>query len=188
MCLFYRFRVIRVYWSKICIFAFLPTHSRWRPYRRGCHDCIVYGMKLGLEILESWFPNQDFKITIFLTSNNLKIIHNITIVKMADQCGNCGGRWGGGVQPPVNAFNPPIVVLLYLSWGIRNNPHRSQLQTLICHHIPQVIEPCHCCQADVPYPQCGKDASCSCNAFSQNTFWASADFSCIKISMYSKSK
>jgi len=28
--------------------------------------------------------------------------------------------------------------------------------------------------------QSAKDASCSCSAISQNTFWASADFSCIK--------
>ena len=89
---------------------------------------------------------------------------------------------GWGFNPPVNVFNPPphLVVLLCLSWRVRNNPHRSQLQTLICHHIPQVIEPCHCCQAYVPYSQSAKDASCSCSAFSQNTFWASADFSCIK--------
>ena len=87
----------------------------------------------------------------------------------------------------VGGFNPqlmsstPLVVLLYLSWGgVRNNPHRSQLQTLICHHIPQVIEHCHCCQAYVPFPQSEKDASCSCSASLQNTFWPNADFSCIK--------
>ena len=86
---------------------------------------------------------------------------------------------GLGVQPPVNVFNP-LVVLLCLSWAVRNNPHRSQLQTLICHHIPQVIEHCHCCQAYVPFPQSEKDASCSCSASLQNTFWPNADFSCIK--------
>jgi len=89
-----------------------------------------------------------------------------------------GGR-GGGFNPPVTVFNPLSCASLPLM-GVRNNPHRSQLQTLICHHISQVIEPCHCCQAYVPYPQSAKDASCSCSAFSQNTFWASADFSCIK--------
>ena len=61
---------------------------------------------------------------------------------------------GLGVQPPVNVFNPPSCASLpVLGGGVRNNPHRSQLQTLICHHFPQVIEPCHCCQAYVPYPQ-----------------------------------
>jgi len=95
------------------------------------------------------------------------------------QCGNCQGA--GGFNPQLMS-STPLVELFCLSWGVRNNPHRSQLQTLICHHIPQVIEPCHCCQAYVPYPQSAKDASCSCSccAFPQNTFWASADFSCIK--------
>ena len=58
---------------------------------------------------------------------------------------------GGSTPQLFNVFNP-LVVLLCLSWGgVRNNPHGSQLQTLICHHIPQVIEPCHCCQAYIPY-------------------------------------
>ena len=64
-----------------------------------------------------------------------------------------------GGYPPVNVFNL-LVVLLCLSWGVRNSPHRSQLQTLICHHIPQVIEPCHCCQAYVPYPQSVRVTRC----------------------------
>jgi len=93
--------------------------------------------------------------------------------KCNSRVGIAGGL-GGGFNPPVNVFNP-LVVLFCLSWGgVRNSPHGSQLQTLICHHIPQVIEPCRCCQAYVPYPQSAKDASCSCSAFSQNTFWASA--------------
>ena len=58
------------------------------------------------------------------------------------------GGWGS--IPPVNVFNPPSCASLPVL-GVRNNPHRSQLQTLICHHIPQVIEPCHCCHAYVPY-------------------------------------
>ena len=80
------------------------------------------------------------------------------------RCTSSVGIAGGGFNPPVNVFNPPHI--LCLSWGVRNNPHRSQLQTLICHHIPQVIKPCHCCQAYVPYPQSAKDVSCSCSTFS----------------------
>jgi len=57
------------------------------------------------------------------------------------------GAWGLGNSPQLMSSTPPPVVLLCLSWGVRNNTHRSQLQTLIWHHIPQVIEPCHCCQA-----------------------------------------
>jgi len=55
--------------------------------------------------------------------------------------------------PPVNVFNPPSCTSLPVLGQGRNNPIRSQVQTLICHHIPQVIEPCHYCQAYVPYPQ-----------------------------------
>ena len=86
----------------------------------------------------------------------------------------------GGFNLPVIVFNPPSCASFPVL-GVRNTPPpRSQLQTLIRHHIPQVIEPCHCCQPYVPYPQSAKDASCSCIAFSQTTFWASVDFSCIK--------
>jgi len=74
------------------------------------------------------------------------------------------GGWGGGRSTPVNVFNPPSCASLHVL-GVRNNPHRSQLQTLMCPHIPQVIEPCHCCQAYVHYPQ-SADANCSCSAFS----------------------
>ena len=67
--------------------------------------------------------------------------------------GIAGRGWGAGSTSQLMSATP-LVVLLCLSWGSETSPPpRSQLQTLICHHIPQVIEPCHCCQAYVPYPQ-----------------------------------
>jgi len=41
-----------------------------------------------------------------------------------NQYGNCLGDWVG-VQPTLNR-RPPLVALVYLSWGVRCNPNRSQ--------------------------------------------------------------